>query len=192
MNKENSKLSGYMLIAVFVVPLVIAIVMYSLRGYLPSTNSVAHGELIHPAKPLKNIQITVAQGGIKSLDNMKGKWTYLVYTPNGCDLECEATLFKLRQAKAATGRDTNRIQLALLIDSGELQDDIAMRNKEVLVGSLDSLELENIPDANQILEPGNIYLLDPLGNMMMRYDEKATAKGILKDIKKLLKISNIG
>jgi cytochrome oxidase Cu insertion factor (SCO1/SenC/PrrC family) len=54
------------------------------------------------------------------------------------------------------------------------------------------LELESQPGSNKQLIPGTIYLLDPNGNMMMRYDEKATSKGMLKDIKKLLKISNIG
>jgi len=192
MKKENSKLSGYMLIAIFVVPLLIAIAMYALRNDLPTMSTVSHGELIHPAEPIQVIQIVTVHDQLLSLEDLKGKWTYLAYSPHGCDLTCEAILFKLRQTKLATGRESNRVQSALPIDSKKLADDIAKRNQTTSVGHLIKLELEGVPGKNRTLVPGTIYLLDPLGNMMMQYDETATSKGMLKDIKKLLKISKIG
>lgn len=192
MKKEKSRLSGYMLIAVFVIPLFIAIAMYSLRDYLPTANTVSNGELIHPAEPIQVLDIQSRQGNFTSIEDLNGKWVYLVYAPDGCNLECEATLFKLRQVKASTGRETNRIKMALLLDSSQLETNIAKRNKNVLVGKLTRFELESDPGTQKELVPGYVYLLDPLGNMMMKYDITATSKGILKDIKKLLKISNIG
>lgn len=192
MKKENSKLSGYMLIALFVVPLIIAIILYVNRDNLPSRGTVQHGELIHPAEPINEIQILSAQNITKSLKDVTGKWTYLFYSPKGCGLECEATLFKLRQAKIATGRDANRIQLMIVLDSKQLERNIAMRNKSISVGQLIKLELESAPGVNKALEQGVTYLIDPFGNMMMRYDKTSTSRGMLKDIKKLLKLSNIG
>ena len=192
MKKENSQFSGYMLIAVFVIPLLIAIAMYSLRDHLPSMSSVSHGALIHPAEPIKALTIVTKQNKTMSLEEIKGKWTYIVYAPNGCDLECEASLFKLRQTKTATGRETNRIQSVLLLQNGVLNSAVALRNPKTIVGRLKKLEVEAQPGVNKALIPGSIYLLDPHANMMMQYDGHATSKGMLKDIKKLLKISNIG
>ena len=192
MKKENSQFSGYMLIAVFVVPLLIAIAMYSLRDHLPSMSSVSHGDLIHPAEPIQVLEILTQQNKAISLEEIKGKWTYLVYAPNGCDLTCEASLFKLRQTKVATGRETNRIQSVLLLQDTVLSSAIALRNPKTSVGRLEKLEVEAQPGMNKELTPGTIYLLDPHANMMMKYDSHATSKGMLKDIKKLLKISNIG
>jgi len=192
MKQENSKFSGYMLIAVFVVPLLIAIVMYSLRGHLPTVGSVSHGELIHPAEPIEVLQIHSQNNQTISLADVTGKWTYLIYAPYGCSLDCEASLFKLRQTKAATGRERNRIQSVLLLGEQPLASDVAMRNQKTKVGRLNRLELESQAGVNKELTPGTIYLLDPHGNMMMKYDNMATSKGMLKDIKKLLKISNIG
>ena len=192
MKKEKSKLSGYMLIALFVVPLLIAIAMYSIRDKLPTIGNVSHGELIHPAEPIKQIRIVSTQNKTLTLEDLQGKWTYIAYSPQGCDLECEAMLFKLRQTKAATGREVNRIQATLIMDSSLPNQDIVARNQKTIVGKLMKLELESSPGENKILQPGIIYLLDPLGNMMMQYDKNATSKGMLKDIKKLLKISNIG
>ncbi len=192
MKQEKSQFSGYMLIAVFVVPLLIAIAMYLLRDHLPTMNSVSHGELIHPAEPIQEIEIFLEDNTLITLKDLKGKWTYLVYAPKGCNLECEANLFKLRQSKAATGREINRIQSVLLLNNLPLNLEIESRNKKILVGQLKKLELEAQPGIDKKLNNEVIYLLDPHGNMMMKYDQTATSKGILKDIKKLLKISNIG
>jgi cytochrome oxidase Cu insertion factor (SCO1/SenC/PrrC family) len=192
MKPENSKLSGYLLIGVFVVPLLIAIVMYAMRDYLPTTNSVSRGELIHPAQPIKTLEIQLSSNETIDLEGFAGKWTYLVYSPNGCDLQCEASLFKLRQTKKATGRETNRIQSALLTDANKVAFEILNRNQRTRVGQLLKLELEEEPGKQKQLEDGVIYLIDPIGNLMMKYDNSTTSRGMLKDIKKLLKISNIG
>ena len=190
MKNENSKLSGYLLIAVFVVPLLIAIVMYTMRGYMPAANTVSHGELIHPAQPIKTLAIQLASSESIDLQGLTGKWTYLVYSPNGCDLQCEASLFKLRQTIKATGRELNRIQSVLLTDTNKVDAEILERNQRTRVGQLLKLEIES--DIQKQLEHGVIYLLDPIGNLMMKYDPSTTSRGMLKDIKKLLKISNIG
>ncbi len=190
--KKNSKLQGYLLIAVFVVPLFIAMGMYFMRDGMHAVKSVSHGELIYPAQPVTRIQIESGENSRIDLETLKGKWTYLVYSPQACDLECEASLFKLRQTKKATGREANRVQSALLIKAGQLETEIQNRNPRTLMGELIKMELENGDRASLKLEPGKIYLMDPHGNLMMKYDQSSTSRGMLKDIKKLLKISNIG
>jgi len=190
MKKENSKLSGYLLIAVFVVPLLIAIAMYAMRDHMPTTKSISHGELIHPAQPIQTLSIKLKSNEIIDLQGLTGKWTYILYSPNGCDLQCEASLFKLRQTKKATGRELNRIQSALLIDINKVSTQILERNQRTRVGQLLKLEIES-GEQKQLVN-GVIYLIDPNGNLMMQYDAETTSRGMLKDIKKLLKISNIG
>ena len=190
MKNENSKISGYLLIAVFVVPLLIAVTMYVMRDYLPTTKPASHGSLIHPAQPVKTLEITLSSNGTIDINDFAGKWTYLVYSPKGCDLVCEASLFKLRQTKIATGRESNRIQSALLTDANKVSPEIMDRNQRMRVGSLVKFETES--GEYMELKPGTIYLIDPIGNLMMKYDTTSTSRGMLKDIKKLLKISNIG
>jgi cytochrome oxidase Cu insertion factor (SCO1/SenC/PrrC family) len=192
MKTENSKLSGYLLIAVFVVPLLIAVAMYVMRDYIPATEPVSRGELIHPAQPIKTLEIQLQPNETLDLQGIAGKWTYLVYAPNGCDLQCEASLFKLRQTKKATGRESNRVQSALLTDVNKVTSDILNRNQRTRIGQLIQFEIEGQPGKQKQLENGVIYLIDPIGNLMMKYDTSATSRGMLKDIKKLLKISNIG
>ena len=163
-----------------------------MRNYLPTMNTVSHGELIHPAEPIKSIQIKLAENKLMNLESLQGKWTYLVYSPRQCGLECEASLFKLRQTKIASGRESNRIQSALLTNPSNMDSQVMIRNHRTAIGELIKLELESKPGADEQLIPGAIYLIDPNGNMMMQYNAAATSRGMLKDIKKLLKISNIG
>lgn len=192
MKTEKSKLSGYLLIAVFVVPLLIAMLMYAMRDYVPTVKSVSHGELIHPAQPITIFELQQRPSQLKTLDDIKGKWTYLIYSPNSCTLECEASLFKLRQTKIATGRESNRIQSVLIVGENKISSNILDRNKRTHVGKLLKFELENQPGFQKQLQQGMVYLVDPNGNLMMQYDTTSTSRGMLKDIKKLLKISNIG
>lgn len=189
----NSKKTQFWLLAVFVGPLLIAIVMYLLRDFLPTSTPTAHGELIHPAQPITDIHAHLLTDGAINLDHFQGKWSYLAYFPKECDLKCEAALFKIRQAKQATGREVNRVQYTLLVEEGKSSpqlDSILQRHPQITAGTLKKLATESEP--HKKLQPGVIYLLDPLGNMMMQYDDSATSKGMHKDIKKLLKISGIG
>ncbi len=192
MKNNDSKLSGYLLIAIFVVPLLIAIVMYSLRDNLPMVKSVSHGQLIHPAQPIKKLEVQLHSGELINLDHMQGKWTYLVYSPESCDLNCEATLFKLRQTKIATGRESNRVHSIVVTKANESSTKILSRYRYIKSGNNITLKFEDESSISNTLEPGKVYLIDPLGNMMMYYNMDSTSRGMLKDIKKLLKISNIG
>ena len=191
MEKKKSNLSGYLLIAVFVVPLLIAISMYVMRDTLSIVKSASHGQLIHPAKSIEILEVKLHSGEIINIDNIRGKWTYLLYSPK-CDLNCEASLFKLRQTKIATGRESNRVQSIVITKLDHNSADILSRYKKMHAGSDVRVKLESGADIPNSFESGKVYLIDPLGNLMMQYDKTSSSKGMLKDIKKLLKISNIG
>ena len=195
MNTKTSSYTGYMLFAVFVVPLLIAIAMYVMRGDSADVSTAAHGALIHPAQPIQTLVLQTDNNGLFSLDDIKGKWTYLLYIEDSCNLECEAALFKIRQTRISTGRERNRVQLLLATRTepgASLNPDIVARNPGVVVGLLEELSLANEVSEKEKLQSPRIYIIDPNGNLMMKYDDTATSKGMLKDIKKLLKLSNIG
>ena len=192
MEKKKSKLSGYLLIALFVVPLLVAIAMYSLRDKLPMASVSSHGQLIHPAQPIEMVEVDLSTGEQLNLDQLQGKWTYILYAPNGCDLNCEASLFKLRQTRIATGREANRIQSFIVTKINHTSEKILSRYSQIKSGDQIKLKLEGSTEDKQYLESGKVYLIDPIGNFMMEYDVNSTSRGMLKDIKKLLKISNIG
>lgn len=195
METNKNERAGYYLIAVFVVPLLIAIIMYTYREHLPAIGSVSNGELIHPAQPIEILQLQMSNDVVFDNQQLASKWTYLVFQAHSCDLNCEASLFKLRQARVATGRDSNRVQTILVHpyeQTFDLEQAIHNRHQYLKIGGLKTLQIERQVQQPEQLESGYIYLIDPNGNLMMKYDHNASSKGLLKDIKKLLKISNIG
>ena len=195
METNKSKFVGYMLFAVFIVPLLIAIAMYVLRGDSAQIKTVAHGELIHPAQPIDTLAVHLNDNEFYALNNFKGKWTYVLYLEDRCNLDCEAALFKIRQTSLATGREAVRVQSLMVMGSthGEIVDEaILKRNPKIVFGELEELKITDEVAIKENLQPNVIYLVDPNGNLMMKYDATATSKGMLKDIKKLLKLSNIG
>lgn len=195
MNAKTPSYTGYMLFAVFIVPLLIAIAMYVMRNESTNTNTAAHGELIHPAQPIQTLELSSDNSGSYGLDDIKGKWTYLLYIEDTCNLECEAALFKIRQTRISTGRERNRVQLLLATSPGKsvsIDNDIVARNPRVVFSKIKELTISDEVAEKEKLQSAYIYIIDPNGNLMMKYDDTATAKGMLKDIKKLLKLSNIG
>ena len=182
----------YFLFGVFILPLLIAVAMYSLRDHLTFSSPTAHGELVHPAQPITSMQL-LADEQVFDLESMQGKWNYLIYVDKNCDLICETALFKIRQAALATGREISRVQYFLVVvDGASVDQELTRRHPKLQQGQLQTLNLENPEMKGELLQAGDVLLVDPNGNIMMRYDDQATSKGMLKDVKKLLKLSNIG
>ena len=194
-NNKKSQRTLLFLIIIFVGPLLVATVMFAMRGQWSVTNPVAHGQLIHPAQPITKFVARVSDQHEIGRDYLKGKWTYFLYMSAECNLECEAALFKIRQTRLAVGKDVNRVQYIILSQpdtSYAIDQAILDRHKQLIVANLTSWGTEATDLQLERLKEGFVYLVDPLGNLMMKYAMSSTSKGMLKDIKKLLRASNIG
>ena len=117
----------------------------------------------------------------------------MLYVQHGpCDELCLKRLYDTRQVRTALDRDMDRVQRVLIADADccdlrmmrQLHPDLLMATPSA---ALDPL-LNSLPDPNL----HRIYLVDPLGNAMMFYPPDAPAKGLLEDMKRLLRLSQIG
>jgi hypothetical protein len=109
-----------------------------------------------------------------------------------CDELCRQRLYDTRQVRTALDRDMDRVQRVLIADAGccDMQELLKMHPDLTIVPLGIAVEplLKLLPAANT----QRIYLVDPLGNAMMYYEADAKAKGILEDLKRLLRLSQIG
>ena len=179
------------LILAFFGPLFIAMMIYFNPHWFASPTPRSHGELITSAQPLTDLAaVSYAEQPLPP-DLLRGKWTLLYWNTAVCNLDCEADLFKMRQVRLSLSKDIERTQTMYLSDT--LLPSAALKRHPKLITAYltpnpDSIfrrRLSNLP-------AGNTYLIDPLGNLVMRYSPDATSKGMLKDLKKLLRISRIG
>jgi hypothetical protein len=172
---------------------------YGPAGWRPG-NRVNHGDLIDPPRPLPDLMLPVAHGagGLgKSALSLRGKWTLLYVGAGSCTVLCRAELYETRQVRIALDRDMDRVQ-RVFIASGECCDWQFLDAQHPDLATLGATEavplLGLLPNFNGIAPTAadRIYLIDPLGNLMMSYAPGAAPKGLLTDLKRLLGLSHVG
>ncbi len=137
-----------------------------------------YGELIEP-RPLS----------APPLQALKGKWVLVTFDAAACDAACERKLYIVRQIRRAQGKDMERIErLWLLTDRATPRPE--------LVTALDGGRIERADERLVRSFPGDplrhIYLVDPLGNLMLRYPPDPDPSKMIKDLQRLLRYSRIG
>ncbi len=113
--------------------------------------------------------------------------------PQGCEKQCQDQLYLTRQLRIAINKDFERVRRVVFEPSGALSETLKAEHQDLL-------ELGALPETYQAAFQGDkfnhvgeqIFLIDPLGNLMMYYDSSVNFRGMLKDLQKLLKISQVG
>jgi cytochrome oxidase Cu insertion factor (SCO1/SenC/PrrC family) len=189
----------WLLLAVFFTPLVVAFVLYYGAAAWRPPGQTNHGELVHPPQPVPALGLPSAAAEPLSATTFRGKWT-LVYIGSGhCDVPCREALTLMRQARLALNDDMPRVQRLFLVTTDCCDETYLHREHPgLLIGKLEGRNGEQLRQVFQMTtkgpleQAGRIFIVDPLGNLMMSYARSAEPKGLLQDLKKLLKLSRIG
>ncbi len=194
--RRRSRLRLVGLAALFFVPLLLAFWLYYGTSWRPA-GGAQHGELIDPARPLPSAGLARADGTRTEADFLRGDWQ-LVYVGGGaCAPPCREALVKARQVRLALDKDVNRVRRVFLY-SGAAPDleYLASEHPDLVAASVDDeagrTVLAAFPPDPPPLSAGHLYIVDPLGNLMMRYPADASPRAILTDLERLLRLSHIG
>jgi hypothetical protein len=195
---RRSRTKLVLIFVLFLIPPVAAWVAWQYlgsRGVEATTNA---GTLVSPARPLRVSGLRLADGSPLTDADLQGRWTYVVFAPDGCDERCERQLYLTRQVRLATNKDMQRVQ-RLLVLGAEPAPAVAQRLaadhtdlKWLVQGAQATPLLRDFRGDGFGPEGAQYFLVDPLGNLMMSYDLEVPSKGVLKDLQKLLKVSQIG
>ncbi len=187
----------------FFAPLGFSFYLYYGHGTWRPGGRVNSGELVHPARPLPELALPLAadtsraDGAAHTKPNfLHGKWTLLYVQRGACEEECRRHLYETRQIRLALDREMHRVQRVFIADAG-CCDLPALRAAHpdliaVVAGPDDAALRALLPQPAGGGDPRRIYLIDPLGNLMMFYEPDSKPKGILEDMKRLLRLSSIG
>lgn len=186
----------WILIGAFFAPLALAFLLYYGLDVRPHGNT-NKGDLIQPARPLPEVALPGATDQALAADALRGKWSMVFIGDGACDTRCREALTLMRQTRLALGDKMDRVQRVFLV-TGNCCDQAYLDTEHsgLLLGRIDNPAgqtlLETFPDTAQATSLGRIYLVDPLGNLMMKYESDAPQKALLEDLRKLLKLSHIG
>jgi hypothetical protein len=184
-----------LLLAIFLTPMLAAWLAYA-KGYFLSGNTVNHGTLLTPSLSLTHF-LVMNGAGQNVVPALRGKWT-LVYITQQLDSNLtKRNLYYMRQIRQATGKDQGRITRAIASLQANSQFDHWLKSSfpgtdHFIISREKFSELKsNLPE-KLALQQGWLYLVDPLGNMILVYTPNASPRGIFKDLQRVLKVSQIG
>lgn len=197
--RRASRIKLLTILAVFAIPLILAtIYLQMVRMSGGQLGDTSRGQLITPAVPLTEFSLQTPEGEF-NLESLHGIWTML-YMPEGDCLDaCRTSLYNMRQVRLALNQRMDRVQRLALVESADQLDDALLAEHLGLIVATGSPEeqaalRDQVHAAESAMEPvtGAIYMLDPFGNVMLRFPADLAPKSMLKDIKHLLKVSRIG
>jgi hypothetical protein len=183
-----------MLAGLFLLPLAIAFWVYYGTDWRPM-GRVNHGELIMPVHPLPASHLEPAFQQVSApAELFRKKWS-LVYIGNGqCNEACRGSLYVMRQTRLSLNAQMKRVERVFLVTSDCCASEFLAREHPGLI-VLNATQ----PSASALLSvfpeehrEQSVFIVDPLGNLMMRFDLRQNPKGLLEDLKKLLTLSHIG
>lgn len=196
--RRNRRLQLLGLAALFIGPLLLAAwLYYGDSGWRPGSQT-QHGDLVSPPITLPEFDLATPAGARLTHEALRDKWTLLYVAEGECAERCRSALYDLRQVRLALGKEMTRVQ-RLLLYRGNCCDAefITETHPDLLLAAAEGEDggrlLEALPRyASDPMNAGRSYIVDPLGNLMMSYPADAEPRGILKDLKRLLRLSHIG
>ena len=185
--RTRSRLTLLLVLALFFVPLAASFVLYYGLHWRPA-GQTNHGELIEPPRPLS----LAGQAAI-----LRGKWSLIYVGAGSCDEDCHATLYYIGQTWLGLAQLMPRVQQVFLVTE-DCCDDAWLEGQHPQLITV-NLGRPGDADAAGVLAQfpadrrrSGIFIVDPKGNLMMRYDAHAEPRGLHEDLEKLLKLSHIG
>lgn len=182
----------FLVLAICAAPLVASYLTYYVIKPQGRTN---YGALIDPrSHPIPSLATATLDGRPQRLSDFKGKWIMLQADSGICTEPCRTKLLDMRQLRLMQGKDMDRIERVWLVLDKEPLETMLMREYDgTHMLRADALAVRNwLPVEQGTRIEDHIYLIDPLGNLMMRFPKDADPSKMKKDIAKLLKASRIG
>lgn len=195
MNDGQRRKGRWKLLAVLAVCAAPMIASYFTYYVIKPEGRTNYGALIDPRNyPIPAMASTQLDGKPARLEDYKGKWIMLKVGPSDCAQACQDQLFAMRQLRTMQGKEASRIERVWLITDNEPLETVLLRVNDgtrMLRAPQDVVQKWlPVEQGGQISD--HIYLIDPLGNLMMRFPKDPDPSKVKKDLGKVLKASAIG
>ncbi len=197
--RAGKRLTLALIAALFALPLAASVLLYGI-GWRPG-GAMNHGELVEPARAVADIALRTLDGTPLRFADLRGKWTLVYFGRLPCMRQCEYNLYKMRQVRLAQGDNAKRVQRLFVVLAYGGQETLRTviepyPGMRVVTGPSDGLQALvrefALPVGTPLDRLERVYVVDPLGRLMMSYPADADASGMRKDLARLLRVSQIG
>lgn len=198
---KKNKRTMILLFLMFIAPIFAAV-------YIFNTNSSGEyatknrGNLISPAIELKNFELEFIDNKKPyKLVEQEHQWLMVFVGAGECDDNCKRQLVVMRQTRLAQGGEFTRVKRLYVIQnkqSEKFMKEVKAYHPDMDIVTGSEQQLKNVTtqftlaDKVNVGKSNRIYIVDPIGNLMMYYELDAEARDIAKDLARLLKVSQMG
>ncbi|MET0849198.1 MAG: hypothetical protein ABWY46_23720 [Pseudomonas sp.] len=180
-SRRKGRLQLLLILLGVIGPMILATGMYKLQFWVPEGRSY-HGELIGNGQ-------TRADLGVQAQED---RWQLLVTAPKECSVDCQQLVYLARQVQIGLGRDAGRASHAIAAAQPLSSDYDAKLTREYPQLQRYPLNLTDFHKTAGNPSVPQLWIIDPHGNLVLRYDPTVKGKDLLNDLRHLLKLSNIG
>ena len=193
-NAANTRMGRWKMLMVLLVcaaPVVASYMTYYLIRPQARQN---FGALIDPQRPLPDMQAVQMEGKQTNLRALKGQWLLISVAGGACDAQCQHHLYMQRQLREGLGKEKDRVDWVWLVsDDAAIAPSLLPALATATVLRVPSAQLQTWlqPEQGTALQD-HLYVVDPLGNWMMRFPatlDKAGAASAKRDLERLLRAS---
>lgn len=186
---RSGRIKMLLVLLVCAAPVLASYFMYFVARPDSRTN---YGTLILPTRSMPALPLRALDGTPLQAASLRGQWLLIAVGPADCTEPCQQRLYLQRQLREMLGRERDRVdKLWLVTDDGEVP--AALRSAlsadpawTVLRAPRDALAawLEPAPGASL---DAHLYLVDPMGEWMMRFPVDAEPARVKRDLERLLR-----
>ena len=182
----------YLLALAFIAPVVASYFAYYVVQPAGRTN---YGTLIDPQRPVPKIAAVSLDGTPFDLRSLKGKWVFVMTDGAACDAFCESKLLHMRQQRTMTGKEMEGIERVWFVTD---KDSVSPRliadyaGTHIVRADEDALkQFLSMPTSDDANLRDHIWVIDPFGNLMLRWPKNADPKGTKGDMDRLLNAASL-
>jgi cytochrome oxidase Cu insertion factor (SCO1/SenC/PrrC family) len=186
--RRRGRLKAFLILLVCAAPTIAAYLAFYVW---PPSGRVNYGELIEP-RPVPAAPLARNDGKPLALSDLRGKWLMVTFDDAACADPCAKKLFDMRQSRLAQGREMDRIERVwVLLDEAAPSAELAALTEGVhLLRGKGTEVMAGFPAPESVRD--HVFLVDPLGNVMLRFPRDADPRRMMKDLQRLLKVSRVG
>jgi cytochrome oxidase Cu insertion factor (SCO1/SenC/PrrC family) len=197
-NNKKNKITIILVVVAFTSPLILSWFIFNHTNFLEMRGMSNLGELIEPPRPIDDLSLIDPLNADRK-ESLHGKWS-MVYLAKTCDKACMDNVYRMRQIHIAMDKHSLRVQKVLFLtqqgttELSGLFNDFAGQQviNTDLINTSALLDKFRLTSTDKPLQAGRIYIVDPMGNLMMSFQPDANPRDIMKDLHKLLRASRIG
>ncbi|MBU0655885.1 MAG: SCO family protein [Gammaproteobacteria bacterium] len=195
---KRSNHTLWILVTVCALPYLAGWLYFQFMDKLPTPATTNYGTLVSPVRAVGELPLVGADGATFNTTDLRGKWVLVTVADSACATSCQQNLYFLRQVRQAMGNERRRVERLLVLTETSQLAALQLHLKEhagmkVAVGPVASIaQLQAVLQNPNPAAKDGLYIIDPLGNVMMSYPPDSKGELIIKDLRRLLKVSQVG